>query len=267
MDNVAKETHAVSIMTKLPLTTVAVIKDQKDDRFLPHPTRRQSRLTGEKSNKEENSDKRSQILCRYKKCKNPSCKFWHLPVRQNYKSEKGCAYGDRRHFRRVEAEGKPNKKSKKGCAKGSVAILKESFQLGCVSQDSCPRTSIQREPGRLGSKHAAKFSKGTWHQIKIRERTGPSRGVIQQCASHGRSLCAPSFEERSHEETLHQEGCARKAAWDLAKNIYKLHNSGKATLDTLFEARVMPAPTSKSPEEREFVVDSGASMHMMSKKE
>ena len=30
---------------------------------------------------------------------------------------------------------------------------------------------------------------------------------------------------------------------------------------------VMPVPTSKSPEEREFVVDSGASMHMMSKKE
>ena len=28
----------------------------------------------------------------------------------------------------------------------------------------------------------------------------------------------------------------------------------------------MPAPTSKRPEEREFVVDSGASMHIMSKK-
>ena len=32
------------------------------------------------------------------------------------------------------------------------------------------------------------------------------------------------------------------------------------------EAKVMPAPTSTRPEEREFVVDSGASMHM-SKKE
>ena len=32
------------------------------------------------------------------------------------------------------------------------------------------------------------------------------------------------------------------------------------------EAKVIPAPTSKSPEERDFVVDSGASMHMMSKK-
>ena len=33
------------------------------------------------------------------------------------------------------------------------------------------------------------------------------------------------------------------------------------------EVKEMPAPTSKRPEEREFVLDSGASMHMMSKKE
>ena len=33
------------------------------------------------------------------------------------------------------------------------------------------------------------------------------------------------------------------------------------------EARVMLAPTSKRPEVREFVVDSGASMHTMSTKE
>ena len=33
------------------------------------------------------------------------------------------------------------------------------------------------------------------------------------------------------------------------------------------EVEAMPAPTSKRPEEREFVVGSGASMHMMSKKE
>ena len=33
-----------------------------------------------------------------------------------------------------------------------------------------------------------------------------------------------------------------------------------------YEAKATPAPTSKLPEEREFVVDSGASMHMLSKK-
>ena len=33
------------------------------------------------------------------------------------------------------------------------------------------------------------------------------------------------------------------------------------------EARATVAPTSKFPEEREFVVDPGASMHMLSKKD
>ena len=53
----------------------------------------------------------------------------------------------------------------------------------------------------------------------------------------------------------------------MAKNIYKLKKSDKATFDTLLEAKVMPAPTSTRPEEREFAADSGASMHMLSKKE
>ena len=65
---------------------------------------------------------------------------------------------------------------------------------------------------------------------------------------------------------MQQEGCARRVAWDLAKHIYKLKNSDKAAFSILVQARVVPAPTSKRPEEREFAVDSGVSMHMMSKK-
>ena len=87
------------------------------------------------------------------------------------------------------------------------------------------------------------------------------------CLLHERSLWAPRIEERSQEETLHQERCARRVAWELAKHIHKLKNADKTTYYTLIEARVMPAPTSKSPEEREFKVDSGASVHMMSKKD
>ena len=119
----------------------------------------------------------------------------------------------------------------------------------------------------LGSKHAVKLPKGTWHQIKIRDRKGPSRGLVQKCAPYERSPCAPKFEDSPHEETLNQERCARKAAWDMAKNIHKLRNSDKTVFFTSVEARAMLAPTSESPQERELVVDSGASMHMMSKKE
>ena len=145
-------------------------------------------------------------------------------------------------------------------------MFKESFQLGCVSQDSYPRKSIPREPGMLGTKHAVKFSKGTWYQIKIRKRNGPSLGIIQKCAPHERSPCAPKFEDRSHEETLTQERCARRA-WNLAKSVFQLKNTDQATFYSPVEAKAAPAPTSKSPEEREFVVVSGASMHMLSKRD
>ena len=50
----------------------------------------------------------------------------------------------------------------------------------------------------------------------------------------------------------------------LGENIYKLKN---ATFYSSVEAKAIQAPTSKSPEEREFVVDPGASMHMLSKKD
>ena len=84
-------------------------------------------------------------------------------------------------------------------------------------------------------------------------------------------FCPPKFEKKSHEETLHQEGCTRRVAWDLATNICKLKNADKATFHTpnewvSQEMIVVPAPTSKRPEEREFEVDSVASMHMLSKK-
>ena len=112
-----------------------------------------------------------------------------------------------------------------------------------------------------------KFSKGTWQQTQIGERKSPSRAIIQECEPHERSLCAPKFVERSHEETLHQERCARRVARNLAKHIYKLKHADKATFYTSVEARAMPAPTSKRPEEPEFAVDSGASTHMLSKKD
>ena len=111
----------------------------------------------------------------------------------------------------------PTRGRNKLVRKDQLFSFKGVTQLGCVSHDSYPRKSILRESGMLGSKHTVKFSKGTWHEIKIRERKGPSRGIIQKCAPHGRSLCAQKFEDRSHEETLGQERCARKAALELAK--------------------------------------------------
>ena len=40
---------------------------------------------------------------------------------------------------------------------------------------------------------------------------------IQKSVPLERSFCAPKLKERSHEETLHQERCARNSVWDMAK--------------------------------------------------
>ena len=85
--------------------------------------------------------------------------------------------------------------------------------------------------------------------------------------SHQRNLSAPKFEDRSQEETEWQVRCAREAAWRLAKSIPKLEEKNRAAFLSLSENWCLPAPSNLKPEEREFVVDSGASMYMISKKD
>ena len=124
-------------------------------------------------------------------------------------------------------------RSQSESTQGAVAILKEKKVQGWVSQNSDPKKSILRKAGQTrldaSAGHAKKFSGRTLYEIPIRERKGPSRGVIQKGEPHERNPCAPKFEERTPEETSRQEECARKAAWNLARNIYKLKNVDKAT--------------------------------------
>ena len=57
----------------------------------------------------------------------------------------------------------PARSRRKVVRKDQLRSLKESRQLGCVSQDSYPRKSVPCELGKLGTKRAVKFSKGTMH--------------------------------------------------------------------------------------------------------
>ena len=110
-----------------------------------------------------------------------------------------------------------------------------------------------------------KFTKAIARHTKIRDQN-PSLGIICPGEPHERSPNAPKFEDRSLEETEWQERCAREAAWKLAKSVFNLKEKNKATFFSPPENRCLPASTLK-PEEREFVVDSGASMHMIRKKD
>ena len=162
-------------------------------------------------------------------------------------------------LRHTEAGGRSSKKSKKGGGEGSVALLKESIQLGPRHVDySVIWKIVIKSHRQILQEHVA--------PSKFWEGKCPSQGVAQKCEPQDRNPWAPKFEERTQEETLQQERCARREAKDLANNVYMLKNKEKATFCFPNEAWVMLAPSSKKPEEREFVVDSGASMHMLPKK-
>ena len=83
---------------------------------------------------------------------------------------------------------------------------------------------------------------------------------------HQRSPNTPKFEDRSQEETEWQKQGAREAAWKLAKSVSNLKERDKAIFFSPSENRCLPALNLK-PEELEFIVNSGASMHMISKKD
>ena len=109
-----------------------------------------------------------------------------------------------------------------------------------------------------------KFTKAIARHTEIRDRN-PSLRYICPGEPHERSPNAPKFEDRS-QETEWQEQGAREAAWKLAKSVFKIKEHERAIFFSSPENRCLPASTLK-PEEREFVVDSGASMHMISKKD
>ena len=108
-----------------------------------------------------------------------------------------------------------------------------------------------------------RFTKAVARHANIRDQN-PSLGYFCPGEPHQRSPNVPKSEDRSQEETEWQEQGAREAAWKLAKSVLKLKEQERATFFSPSENWCLPAPSTLKPEEREFVVDSGASVHMIS---
>ena len=146
--------------------------------------------------------------------------------------------------------GQPGKRGdKKLGQKSSQRRSSDARQLGCVFQDMKPPKSILRKSSDMQ---------------KPIQRVKFTKAIAGE--PHQRSPKAPKFEDRSREETEWQEQGAREAAWKLAKSVLNLKEQERATFFSPSENGCLPGSTLK-PEEREFVVDSGASMHMISKKD
>ena len=163
--------------------------------------------------------------------------------------------------------GKPGKRSDKQLGqKSSKRQSSDARQLGCVFQDMTPPKSILRKCTDMPKPiQRVKFTKAIARHTKNRNQN-PSLGYICPGEPHERSPNAPKFEDRSLEETEWQEQGAREAAWKLAKRVLKIKEHERAIFFSPSENRCLPASSLK-PEERTFVVDSGASMHMISKKD
>ena len=171
----------------------------------------------------------------------------------DYKSDKGCKYGDKCRFRHVEVDVQPSKKSKKSGVTGSVAFFLESIQLGFVSHDFHLRRSIPRKEGKSGLNHTV----GHVAPHHNSGQKGPSRGVVQKSVNFMSAIRADPSLRRGHETKLCTKNDApaeRRETWRIMSVSSEKLIKRRFTIP--FEARAMRAPT-----------DSGASMHMLCKKE
>ena len=181
---------------------------------------------------------------------------WHVNVRELVVN----------HVKGHDGSGRPDKKRDHELKRGPTGRRSSSArQLGCVFQDMKPPKSILRKSTDMQRPiQRVKFTKAIARHTKIRDQN-PSLGYICPGEPHQRSPNAPKFEDRSQKDTEWQERCAREAAWKLAQSVLNLKEQERATFFSISENRCLLASNLK-PYEREFVVDSRASMHMISKK-
>ena len=109
-----------------------------------------------------------------------------------------------------------------------------------------------------------RFTKAVVRHADIRDQN-PSLGLICPGDPHQHDPNAAKFDDRSQEETEWQERCSREAACKLPKISLNLKEKDKTAFFSPSENWCLPAPSNLKLEEREFVVDSGASTHMASK--
>ena len=122
MDNVPKQTHAVSVMTHSLWQQWQRSETKRTIVFscISHSKVKQTDGEKQKSsqgsgNEEASSSDKSEIPCRFKFCKKPSCKFWHsLPPCVKITSlKKGCINGDKCPFRQLRQKESPAKSQRK----------------------------------------------------------------------------------------------------------------------------------------------------------
>ena len=264
MDNVPKETHVVSVMTHKTLGTEDKVRDEKDDRLLLHPIRRQkkNRLTArDKNPHRDQAVNRKTHWTRVKfLADSSSVKIRHvnsgiLQCVRITSLKKDVSMATRAISDILRQKETQQKVEERRCERISCDV-EGVYTIGlCISRflsEKVCSTAI------LGSKHAVKFSNGTWKERVHREVLSKSVRLMSVVLARRNS-------RKDHMGDLDPRTIRPQSSVGLGENICKLKNSDTPTFYTPTE-KWTPAPTSTRPEEREFAVDSGPSVHMMSKK-
>ena len=251
-------------------------RKRRSSSLTSHSKAKQTDDEGQKSSqgsgsKHENSYDKSEIPCRFKFCKNPSCKFWHPPVCLNYRSEKGCVHGTWRQmpFPTCWSRRKAQQEVKERWCERISCLNEGVLPIGlCIS-----RFLFEK----IYSTWTWKFGSKTHRQILQRHPARNQKSVKKgSIARYYPKVCA------SWAYSLRAEIRGKITRGDLAPRNMRLQSSvgfGKTYLQAQEfrqnyvlccwwrEGGCRHLLLQKRTEEREFVVDSGASMHMMSKKE
>ena len=208
-------------------TDLPNLENKKKDRPLPRQIRRQPKTAN--PNHLTKKMKVPLIMgAKWKKCTNPSCNYRHPPVCQNYISEtvcrsgRSCAISDMLSWRRSPT------RSRRRCERISCCVEGiGTHELRIAGSSSKEVYSTERRTSR----NQLQGSIPTMH-LAPHENSGKKGSVVRYYSGepHERSSCAPKFVERSLQDTLQQERCARRVAWNLAENLYKLQKLDEATL-------------------------------------
>ena len=220
--------------------------------------------------------------CRYVlkgTCTRSPCEFWHPPECHFYKTETGCKARDKCMFPHHKVDEQPNKKPKKGYYsnkrresddKNAVAFVKIVSQLGCVSQDSDALVSQRgKQPRGNPMQSLGTDSKNTIHTVYPTSSRSPRKQRTIAWKNTSQNSSSAKFPRCKNLRTDPKKRLKDKSDAPAARreeSCQKIFTSSKKK-EQLHSFRLPMSGLCRPPEERDFVVDSGASVHMVSKKD
>ena len=200
-------------------------------------------------------------------CTNSFREKWHLPECLFCMSDNGCGFGEKCSYAHRQVDEQPSKKCKKNGDKSAVAMLKITRWVPYFRIWSS--RSLHRFCGRAqtywSQSDVFDTLKPCYVMLTLETRIHRLEWFAQVILTsvtpllQNLRICLRKSRNGKSDVPVKQRGGWLKASSNKKRSI-KLHSSH------LRKNKCLPALTLK-PEEREFVVDSGASMHMISKKD